>query len=157
MEQLWKKEFPHCGAIVEFLGIPQFAHSFNKVWNTLIFSSDSKTIVILSLVKYHLMIAYLAIHSRDICQVVSHLILKDNCKFFNNLEISNCTNRHAELMNVRQTFEENCPHSDFETCQSRLHPIITKVSTLTLSGPGGGGGGLRGPDDQIHSFSFLLK
>ena len=38
MEQLWKKEFPHCGAIVEFVGIPQLTHSFNKVWNTLIFS-----------------------------------------------------------------------------------------------------------------------
>ena len=39
MEQLWKKEFPHCGAIVEFVGIPQLTHSFHKVWNTLIFSS----------------------------------------------------------------------------------------------------------------------
>ena len=34
-----EKEFPHCGAIVEFVGIPQLTHSFNKVWNTLIFSS----------------------------------------------------------------------------------------------------------------------
>ena len=41
MEQLWKKEFPHCGAIVEFVGIPQLTHSFNKVWNTLIFSSGT--------------------------------------------------------------------------------------------------------------------
>ena len=39
MEQLWKKEFPHCGVIVESIGIPQLTHSFNKVWNTLIFSS----------------------------------------------------------------------------------------------------------------------
>ena len=38
MEQLWKKEFPHCGAIVEFVEIPQLTHSFNKVWNTLISS-----------------------------------------------------------------------------------------------------------------------
>ena len=39
MEQLWKKEFPLCAAIVEFLGIPQLIHGF-KVWNTLIFSED---------------------------------------------------------------------------------------------------------------------
>ena len=34
-----EKEFPHCGAIVESVGIPQLTHSFNKIWNTLIFSS----------------------------------------------------------------------------------------------------------------------
>ena len=26
------------------------------------------------------------------------------------------------------------------------------AAALTLSGPGGGGGGLRGPDDQTHSW-----
>ena len=33
-EQLWKKKFPQCGSIVEFVGIPQLTHRFNKVWNT---------------------------------------------------------------------------------------------------------------------------
>ena len=50
-----------------------------------------------------------------------------------------------------------------EVVYSLTNRKTQKLSLLTLSGPGGGGGGLRDPDDQTHScqsetsYSMTLK